>query len=45
MDTLSRDIPVEKERCAVLYVDVQYYNVYPDGGQYVSEKLTAKEAK
>jgi len=45
MDRLSRDIPVEKERCAILYVDVQYYNVYPDGGQYVSEDLTPKEAK
>lgn len=45
MDTLSRDITLEKERCAVLYVDVQYYNVYPDGGQYVSEGLMPKEAK
>lgn len=45
MDTLSRDIPIEKERCAILYVDVQYYNVYPNGGKYISEGLTAKEAK
>jgi len=45
MDRLSRDIPVEKERCAILYVDVQYNNVYPNGGQYVSEKLMPKEAK
>ena len=45
MDKLSRDIPVEKERCAILYVDVQYNNVYPDGGQYVNEKLTPKEAE
>jgi len=45
MDTLSRELAVEKERCAILYVDVQYNNVYPEGGQYVSEDLTPKEAK
>lgn len=45
MNTLSRELAVEKERCAILYVDVQYNNVYPDGGQYVSEDLTPKEAE
>lgn len=45
MQTLSRDIPIESEKSCILFVDVQHNNVYADGGQYVSEGLTSKEAK
>ena len=45
MQTLSRDIPIKKEKSAILFVDVQHNNVYAEGGQYVSEGLTSKEAK
>ena len=45
MQTLSRDIPIKKEKSAILFVDVQHNNVYAEGGQYVNEGLTSKEAK
>jgi len=42
-EKLSRDIPIELGKSAILFIDVQYNNVYPDGGQYKGlSPLTAK---
>lgn len=45
MQNLSREIPIIKGATAILFIDVQHYNVYPDGGQYQAEGLCAAEAK
>lgn len=45
MEKLSRDIPIQKGASALLFIDVQYYNVYPDGRQYQAEGLDAEEAR
>jgi ureidoacrylate peracid hydrolase len=33
---LSRDVPIDPEHAALLFVDVQNYNARPDGGEYAS---------
>ncbi|NKQ41372.1 MAG: cysteine hydrolase [Sulfurovum sp.] len=45
MGILSRNIPIQKGASAILFIDVQHYNVYPNGGQYQKEGLNVKEAK
>ena len=47
MNTLSREIPVEPRKSALLFIDVQNYNARSDGGEYRDEGLTpaAAEAK
>lgn len=34
MTTLSRDIPIDPDHAALLFIDVQNYNCRPDGGAY-----------
>ncbi len=38
---LSRDIPIDPDHAALLFIDVQNYNARPDGGNY--KTLTAAE--
>ena len=42
---MTRDIPIEAENTAILFIDVQYSNVYANGGEYKSQNLRPKEAK
>ena len=42
---LSREIPVEPKRCALLLIDVQNYNAGPDGGEYRDQGLTPEQAE
>jgi ureidoacrylate peracid hydrolase len=41
---LSREIPIEPERSALLFVDVQNYNCSRDGGEYAALGSAEKEA-
>lgn len=45
MKTLSREIPVDPKRTALLFIDVQNYNARPDGGEYRDMGLTPAQAK
>ncbi len=45
MNTLSREIPVEPPKSALLFIDVQNYNARSDGGEYQDEGLTPAEAE
>jgi ureidoacrylate peracid hydrolase len=40
---LSRDIPIDREHAALLFVDVQNYNARPDGGEYAGMDPAEKE--
>jgi ureidoacrylate peracid hydrolase len=40
---LSRDIPIDREHAALLFVDVQNYNARPDGGEYAGIDPAEKE--
>jgi ureidoacrylate peracid hydrolase len=41
---LSREIPVDPKRCALLFIDVQNYNARPDGSEYRDRGLTPEQA-
>jgi len=43
MQPLSREVEIEIEAAALLFVDVQYYNCVPDGGEYAH--LTREEVE
>ncbi len=43
-DTLSREIPIDPQKSALLFIDVQYYYARPDGGEYKDQGLTPREA-
>ena len=45
MNKLSREIPVEPQKSALLFIDVQNYNARPDGSEYRDEGLTPAEAE
>ena len=45
MNALSREIPVDPKRAALLFIDVQNYNARPDGGEYKDMGLAPEEAK
>ncbi len=45
MNNLSREIPVEPPKSALLFIDVQNYNARSDGGEYQDEGLTPVEAE
>jgi ureidoacrylate peracid hydrolase len=45
VDTLSREIPIDIRRSALLFIDVQNYNARPDGGQYKNAGYTPAEAR
>jgi len=45
IDTLSREIAVVPNRSALLFIDVQNYNVRSDGGEYKDEGLTPEQAE
>ena len=45
MKQLSREIPVEPQKSALLFIDVQNYNARSDGGEYQDEGLAPAEAE
>ncbi len=45
MNQLSREIPVEPRKSALLFIDVQNYNARSDGSEYRDEGLTPAEAE
>ena len=45
INTLSREIPIDPQRAALLFIDVQNYNARADGGEYTAEGLTPAEAE
>jgi ureidoacrylate peracid hydrolase len=45
LDTLSREIPIDIRRSALLFIDVQNYNARPDGGEYKNEGFTPEKAE
>jgi len=44
-DTLSREMAIDIQRSALLFIDVQNYNARPDGGEYKKEGFTPEEAE
>lgn len=42
---LSREVPIDPDHAALLFIDVQNYNARPDGGTYKAMTLEAREAK
>ena len=42
---MTRNIPIEADKTAILFIDVQYNNVYANGGEYQVQNLSPKEAK
>ncbi len=45
MPGLSREVPIVPEHSALLFIDVQNYNVLPDGGEYRQQGLSSEEAR
>jgi ureidoacrylate peracid hydrolase len=45
MTTLSREVPIEIPAAALLFVDVQYYNCVPEGGEYAHLTPAEREAR
>src|SRR5690348_8957572 len=43
--TLSREIPIDPEHAALLFVDVQNYNARPDGGEYANLSAAERDAR
>ena len=41
----SRDIPIDPAHAALLFVDVQNYNMGPDGGEYAALDPAARDAR
>lgn len=41
----SRDVPIDREHAALLFVDVQNYNARPDGGEYAGMDSDEKERR
>jgi ureidoacrylate peracid hydrolase len=42
---LSRNVPIDPDHAALLFIDVQNYNARPDGGTYKAMTEAAREAK
>lgn len=42
---LSRDVPIDPAHAALLFVDVQNYNVRPDGGAYAALNEAERDAR
>jgi ureidoacrylate peracid hydrolase len=42
---LSREVPVDREHAALLFVDVQNYNARPDGGEYSGMDRAERDAR
>ena len=42
---LSREVPIDPEHAALLFVDVQNYNARSDGGEYASMDSAEREAR
>lgn len=42
---LSREVPIDPDHAALLFIDVQNYNARPDGGTYKAMTEAAREAK
>jgi ureidoacrylate peracid hydrolase len=42
---LSREVPVDRDHAALLFVDVQNYNARPDGGEYASMTPAERDAR
>ncbi|HTI84806.1 MAG TPA: isochorismatase family cysteine hydrolase [Acetobacteraceae bacterium] len=45
MTTLSREVPIDPEHAALLFVDVQNYNARPDGGEYAAMTEAERDAR
>jgi ureidoacrylate peracid hydrolase len=45
MNTLSRDVPIDRAHAALLFVDVQNYTARPDGGEYAGLAEAEREAR
>lgn len=43
--TLSRDIPIDPDHAALLFIDVQNYNCRPDGGEYATMPAEQRAAR
>ena len=43
--TLSRDVPIDAEHAALLFIDVQNYTAGPDGGEYAGMEAADREAR
>lgn len=43
--TLSREIPIDPDHAALLFIDVQNYTMGPDGGEYTYMSAEAREAE
>lgn len=43
--TLSREVPIDPVHAALLFVDVQNYNVGPDGGEYADMDPAERDAR
>ena len=42
---LSREVPIDRDHAALLFVDVQNYNARPDGGSYKAMTESDREAR
>ena len=42
---LSRDVPIDPQHAALLFVDVQNYNARPDGGEYANLAAAERDAR
>jgi ureidoacrylate peracid hydrolase len=42
---LSRDVPIDPARAALLFVDVQNYGCHPDGGEYAGMDAAERDAR
>lgn len=43
--TLSRDIPIDRDHAALLFIDVQNYTCRPDGGEYAALPAAERDAR
>lgn len=42
---LSREVPIEPDHAALLFIDVQNYNARPDGGEYAAMSVAERDAR
>jgi len=42
---LSRDVPIDRDHAALLFVDVQNYNARPDGGEYAGMDPAERDSR
>ena len=42
---LSREVPIDPDHAALLFIDVQNYNARPDGGEYAGMDVAERDAR